>query len=329
MPKLFIRNVSVRRLLDNLFVSAIGAILVVRAFLYVTGWPSVAWSSFHIAHMLWGGLLMLVALVILLSFLGQRIQHLGAVIGGVGFGLFIDELGKFITRDNDYFFQPTIMLIYIIFVGLYFISRELEKSIDLNEEERLVNALELSKEAVMNHFDETERKQMELLLAGKHHVPLFKHLQQLLDKTTLLPVKIWWPRKRLQDWYFSFAASRFFTPSVIALLILQGALIIMSFYGFGLYEDLSATEQVIVWIGISSAIFAAMYVLGGLVSLRRNRFAAYQKLYRANLISVLLTQPFAFYVATFVPLLALVINLGALFTLQYLMDQERRKLGKS
>ncbi len=272
---------------------------------------------------------MLVALVILLSFLGQRIQHLGAVIGGVGFGLFIDELGKFITRDNDYFFQPTIMLIYIIFVGLYFISRELEKSIDLNEEERLVNALELSKEAVMNHFDETERKQMELLLAGKHHVPLFKHLQQLLDKTTLLPVKIWWPRKRLQDWYFSFAASRFFTPSVIALLILQGALIIMSFYGFGLYEDLSATEQVIVWIGISSAIFAAMYVLGGLVSLRRNRFAAYQKLYRANLISVLLTQPFAFYVATFVPLLALVINLGALFTLQYLMDQERRKLGKS
>lgn len=42
-------------------------------------------------------------------------QRLCALIGGIGFGLFIDELGKFITRDNNYFFQPTIGLIYAVF----------------------------------------------------------------------------------------------------------------------------------------------------------------------------------------------------------------------
>ena len=39
-------------------------------------------------------------------------------MGGLGFGLFIDKLAKFITSDNNYFFRPAIALIYAIFVLL-------------------------------------------------------------------------------------------------------------------------------------------------------------------------------------------------------------------
>ena len=53
--------------------------------------------------MLWGGALMLVALVLLLAFLDRTVQHVAAVIAGLGFGTFVDEIGKFLTADNDYF----------------------------------------------------------------------------------------------------------------------------------------------------------------------------------------------------------------------------------
>src|SRR5258708_29346858 len=101
---------------------------------------------------------MLIALVWLLAFIGRPIQSMAALLGGIGFGAFIDELGKFITSDNNYFFQPTIALIYIIFVLLYLISRFIPRYQPFTQREYLVNAIEMIKESAVNDFDEEEEK---------------------------------------------------------------------------------------------------------------------------------------------------------------------------
>src|SRR5450756_1412272 len=64
-----VRNAQAGSLLEAFLVSAAAAVLGIRFFLGLTGYPQIGGAGLHIAHMLWGGLLMLVSVVILLGFL--------------------------------------------------------------------------------------------------------------------------------------------------------------------------------------------------------------------------------------------------------------------
>ena len=66
-PPVFVRSVYAEILLEDFFVSAVASVLAIRFYLHVTGFPQLGVGPLHIAHMLWGGLLMLIALVILLA----------------------------------------------------------------------------------------------------------------------------------------------------------------------------------------------------------------------------------------------------------------------
>src|SRR5215469_8925345 len=121
-----LRNLVMVGLYETFLVSAVVSLLLIRAALALSGFPQVGGGGLHIAHMLWGGLLMLLSLRLLLGFIGRAVQFTAAIVSGIGFGTFIDEVGKFVTSDNNYFFRPAVALIYVVFVLLSLSARALE-----------------------------------------------------------------------------------------------------------------------------------------------------------------------------------------------------------
>src|SRR5215208_6837241 len=148
------RNVDIGRLQDTFLVSAVATILVIRWQLWLTNYPQLGGGNLHIAHLLWGGLFMLIALGLLLSFVGRSLRPAAALIGGVGFGLFIDEVGKFITADNNYFFKPAAAIMYVVFVVLFLVGRAMQRRRGLEPREYLINALDLLTEAARRDLDD-------------------------------------------------------------------------------------------------------------------------------------------------------------------------------
>lgn len=136
-------------------------VFVIRIFLELTGYFKLGGGILHIAHVLWGGLAMLVAGVMILVYQGDRIYSYGSVLLGVGFGFFIDEVGKFITEDNNYFFAPAAAIIYtfmlLSFILSYYFFRR-KKRIRANEE--LIFVLEEIKDIVSDTFHVNQKSEI-------------------------------------------------------------------------------------------------------------------------------------------------------------------------
>ena len=158
------RDAEAPLLLESFFVAAVASFLGIRWFLGITGYPRIGSNGIHIAHMLWGGLLMLLALMLLLAFLDRWVQHLAAVIAGLGFGTFIDEIGKFVTSDNNYFFRPAIALIYGVFVVAFLVARVLVGQRRLTQTEALANALDLLEGSLDGPIEPDDRARIQRLL---------------------------------------------------------------------------------------------------------------------------------------------------------------------
>jgi hypothetical protein len=87
-------------------------VIVTRVYLELANYPQIGNSVLHIAHALWGGLLMFIAVLLPLVYANRWSLDASTLVGGIGTGLFIDEVGKFITQANDYFFPPAMSIIY-------------------------------------------------------------------------------------------------------------------------------------------------------------------------------------------------------------------------
>lgn len=341
---LLIRSLDADVHLEIFMVAAVAAILVIRFYLRVTGYPQLGSGSVHVAHMLWGGLLMLVALVLLLTFMNRAAQRLAAGIGGAGFGTFLDEVGKFVTQDNDYFYQPSFALMYVVFVLLAVVGHTILRR-TYTPSECLLNAIQEVEELALLDFDTHERgRALTLLDRSDSQHPLVGLLRQIVLDAPIVPGARPGRYARTRDFlrrrYESLANGRHFQIGVIVFFVAQLVLrivqvVIVVFFPWMLptsvggevvhvaerLQDLRLAD----WGQLLSTAISGVLVLSGVVGLARSRRFAYRMFKASVLITVFITQFFMFYEEQLSAIIGLGLNLVLLGALQAGLDLERAR----
>ena len=148
------RKDAVRYFRLNLLSFAV-SVTFTRFFLMATGYPQLGNETFHIAHVLYGGVILYAGSLLPLIYANRWAYTLSSVLSGVGVGLFIDEVGKFITQSNDYFFPAAAPIIYAFFLISVLIYTRVVKGAPSDTRTEFYAVLE-SLEKVVDHDMDTE-----------------------------------------------------------------------------------------------------------------------------------------------------------------------------
>lgn len=316
-PRL-LRRGEAGALVEAFVVVGILTILVTRAYLYATGYPQIGGATLHIAHSLWGGLGMVIALAVVFAFLGARPRMVAVVVGGVGFGLFLDEVGKFVTKTNDYFFHTAVAIMYVVIVALLLVNRWIHDRREQSSSEALVNAISVAAEGLASgltpHQRAQARRQLSRATDAGADPDVVDSVEVLLSRcapdragrldTVAARLRRRW--SRLVDgpralWVCAIALALFSTAGMVHALVT-------------LADDLhGGTGTNITTIGQlcgSSAAFMLCWM--GIARLRSGRIWPVRMLRVAALVTILLTEVFNFVAEEFGALINAAVGLCAL-----------------
>ena len=136
------------------------SVILTRIFLDLTGYPQLGGNGFHIAHVLWGGLLLFIASLAPLLIANRWVYTISAITSGAGVGLFIDEVGKFITANNDYFSPFAAPIIYAFFLLTVLLYMRVRRTPIRAPRAALYHALDGFEEVLEHDLDRWERAEL-------------------------------------------------------------------------------------------------------------------------------------------------------------------------
>lgn len=317
---LIVRDADAGAYVEQFVITAAATILIVRAFLAATGYPQLGGRGLHVAHALWGGLAMAAGVLLLLVSLSRRAKALAALLGGAGFGLFIDEVGKFLTRDTNYFFRPSFAIMYVVFVALFLLVRVRLSARALDRDEALANAITLMREQALGDLDPDEKSRALALLqpiaaSDPRAAELSAMLRRLDTIAAPAPGRVQRWERALLARVDAVVARRTFLPAVAIALLLQSAAVI----AWALSESrIMATvappgehlgEAHIGWWRLACGVATAVLTALGVARRIHSRARALRAFRRALHVSLLVTQILVFYQSPPAGLLLLALNL--------------------
>lgn len=152
-----VRREGGERYLLLTLLSFAASVALTRLFLELTGYPQIEGEELHIAHVLWGGLLLFGAALLPLIFANRWVYIVGSLLAGAGVGLFIDEVGKFITKTNDYFHPAAAPIVYAFFLLTVLIYLQVRRPAAREARDELYRALDGLQEVLDRDLEPSER----------------------------------------------------------------------------------------------------------------------------------------------------------------------------
>ncbi len=166
-----VKRASAEGYLLAMLITFAATVIGTRVFLDVTGYPQISGGVFHIAHVLWGGLLLFAGGLAPLLFMHRSVYFVSALLPGGGVGLLIDEIGKFITVSNDYFFPLAAPLSYVFFIGVVIVYLRARTSRLRGARGALYHALDRIVDVVDHDLDAAEHRllleRLQMVLTAK------------------------------------------------------------------------------------------------------------------------------------------------------------------
>jgi hypothetical protein len=266
---LITRNAVGSAAAEAFVIIAIATILLTRLYLELTGYPQIGGGDLHIAHALWGGALMMLALLIGWMTLGFGARLVAVTLGGVGFGLFLDEVGKFVTKDNDYFYGPAAEIMYIL-VCLILIGARIVRAIrPLSPRECLASSAAIAADGVArglaDHRREIGLRLVEQAGDGGAAAADVEHVRSLLLSAGRASDRLY----RLREWAPRLIPNVFRSPKWVpwvGWLLVGGAVFGLFFHtlGIALGDDFYEDEHVKVHLAGKSPATIILLVTAGL-----------------------------------------------------------------
>jgi len=313
-----VRREGAERYLLLTLVSFAATVIATRWFLALTGFPRIGGGDLHIAHALWGGVALFAAAILPIVLAGRMVYMASALLAGVGIGLFIDEVGKFITSQNDYFYPAAAPIIYATFLLAVLIWLRARRPEERDPRSQLLTALELFEESVEGDLQrkerETLRRRLEVAARDAPHAEQRRLAADLLafveaEEILVAPDPVdrfsglrrrW--RSRSNEW----AGGRGLRVVLIGALIATGVGQLLALVGIGseIRFDLGKpttafTRFQLIHLAVEAAAGALLVAGGALITLVGRHRLGWTLAYFGLLVALTLADLISFYIRQF------------------------------
>ncbi|UCC63208.1 MAG: hypothetical protein JSV36_21135, partial [Anaerolineae bacterium] len=292
--------------------------------LELTGYPQLGNSVLHIAHALWGGLLLFVAVLLPLAFANRWALQASALLGGMGIGLFIDEVGKFITQANDYFFPPSLSIVYGFLLLTAFIYFHFRRPQRRDPRQALYRALEGLQDALDGDLDSEEAARIEAQTAIARHsdrdeiVSLAEAISGFLqvEKRHLSAAEPgYWKRTAMRVDTLGRRLGRRVHRGIISVLLILWVAFVIGYIVLLVQGGANLDSQVVQWRGpliVIQAAIGVLMIVAVLAWLTRHEERGLTFAISGFLLSLVALQTLYFYLSQFSAVTATLLQLACL-----------------